>query len=86
MASSSLNITLPEPLKDYVEAQAKSGAYGTPADFVRELILHDRDRHLARLEDHLLENLKTVPVDITQEELAESSFVALCRKKLQKIR
>ena len=49
MAASSIHITLPEPLKAYVEAQAESGAFGTPSDFIRELILDDRDRRRRNL-------------------------------------
>ncbi len=64
MASSTINITLPEPLKACVEAQAESGDYGTPSDYVRELILDDRDGQLARLEDRLLDNLKSKPIDV----------------------
>ena len=83
MATSSLNITLPEPLKAYVEAQVESGAYGTPTDYVRELIRDDRDRHLARLEDRLLENMKSKPIALSQEDLSQGNFISLCRKKLQ---
>jgi antitoxin ParD1/3/4 len=86
MASSSLNVSIPEPLKAYVEAQVDSGDYGTPSDYVRELILDDRDRRLTRLEDRLLDNLKSKPIDLSDEELAQSNFVDLCRKKLRENR
>lgn len=86
MASSSLNVSIPEPLKAYVEAQVDSGDYGTPSDYVRDLILDDRDRRLTRLEDRLLENLKSKPIDFPDEELAHGNFVDLCRKKLRENR
>ena len=86
MASPSLNVSIPEPLKAYVEAQVDSGDYGTPSDYVRDLILDDRDRRLARLEDRLLENLKSRPIDLSDEELAKGNFVNLCRKKLRENR
>jgi len=86
MPTASLNISLPEPLKAFVDAQVETGDYGTPSDYVRELILDDRDRRLARLEERLLENLKSKPIDFSDEELAAGNFVDLCRKKLRESR
>jgi hypothetical protein len=37
MAMTSMNVSLPEELKEYVEAQTKRG-YSTPSEYVRELI------------------------------------------------
>jgi len=39
----SLNISLPEALKDYVEGQVASGDWGTPSEYVRELIRRTRN-------------------------------------------
>jgi antitoxin ParD1/3/4 len=86
MVASSLNVSIPEPLKAYVEAQVDSGDYGTPSEYVRDLILDDRDRRLTRLEDRLLENLKSKPIDFSDEELAQGNFVNLCRSKLRQSR
>ena len=86
MAASPLNISLPETLKAYVEAQVESGAYGTPADFVRELILDDRDRHLARLEDRLLDNLKSEPIEVTEQEWRSEDLIEILRGKLNAVR
>ena len=46
----SLNISLPEALKQYVEGQVASGDWGTPSEYVRELIRQDKERRAARLE------------------------------------
>jgi antitoxin ParD1/3/4 len=46
----SLNISLPEALKEYVEGQVASGDWGTPSEYVRELIRQDKERRAARLE------------------------------------
>lgn len=40
---STMNISLPEELKDFVEEQVKRG-YGTSSEYVRELIREDQDR------------------------------------------
>ena len=86
MPMSTLNISLPEPLKTYIDAQIEAGDYGTPSEYVRDLILDDRDRHIARLEERLLDNLKSKPIAISDDELAQGNFVDLCRRKLQENR
>jgi antitoxin ParD1/3/4 len=83
MATSSINITLPEPLKAYVEAQADSGAYGTPSDFIRELILDDRDRRRRDLEERLLESLQSQPIEISEEEWQRDDLIEVLRAKLK---
>ncbi len=39
-----LTITLPEPLKDYVDRQIASGTYNTPDEFVAALIEQEQER------------------------------------------
>ncbi|MDQ2926379.1 MAG: type II toxin-antitoxin system ParD family antitoxin [Acidobacteriota bacterium] len=56
--ATTINISLPEPLKTYVDAQIEAGDFGTPSQYIRELILDDRDRHRRNLEEHLLSALK----------------------------
>lgn len=66
MNMTSMNISLPEELKDYVETQTKSG-YSTPSEYVRELIRDDRKRRAKeRLDTLLLEGLDSgapIPAD-----------------------
>lgn len=42
-----MNVSLPDPMKDWVEGQAKSGRYSNASDYVRDLIRRDQDRHAA---------------------------------------
>lgn len=62
----SMNVSLPEDLKEYVEAQLKHG-YSTPSEYVRELIREDQKRRAReRLDSLLLEGLNSgdpLPVD-----------------------
>ena len=83
MAGTSITITLPEPLKHFVDSQVESGTYGTPNDYVRDLIREDRDRILRKLEDRLIENLKSELVEFSDEELDSPHFVDVCRRKLR---
>ena len=39
-----MNISLPEPMKDWVNAQTKTGRYSNASDYVRDLIRQDQER------------------------------------------
>lgn len=42
-----MNISLPDPMKAWVEDQARSGRYANSSDYVRDLIRRDRLRQEA---------------------------------------
>lgn len=47
---STMNISLPESLKSFVDEQVNQGGYSTSSEYVRELIRKDQDRlHLRSL-------------------------------------
>ena len=48
-----MNISLPNDLKDFVDWRVGSGDYGSSSEYVRELIRKDQDRQ--RLRELLLE-------------------------------
>jgi antitoxin ParD1/3/4 len=68
-----MNISLPEPLRAWVEAQVKGGRYGNVSEYVRELIRRDQERQAKeRLEQLLLEGMKSGPLSpMTRENWAE---------------
>lgn len=39
-----MNVSLPDPMKAWVESQAVSGLYGNVSDYIRELIRRDQQR------------------------------------------
>ena len=39
-----MNVSLPDPMKEWVEAQAKTGRYANASDYVRDLIRRDQTR------------------------------------------
>lgn len=53
-----MNISLPDELRDFVEEQVKRG-YGTSSEYVRELIRRDQDR--LRLRNLLLAGAASPP-------------------------
>jgi antitoxin ParD1/3/4 len=60
MGLTSLNISLPESLKEFVEAQVRELGYSTPSEYVRELLRQDRRRREEeKLEALLLQGLQS---------------------------
>ncbi|NMG35389.1 type II toxin-antitoxin system ParD family antitoxin [Azoarcus sp. TTM-91] len=45
---STMNISLPETLKTFVDEQVSQRGYGTSSEYVRELIRKDQDRQRLR--------------------------------------
>ncbi|OWU83163.1 hypothetical protein ATO6_20175 [Oceanicola sp. 22II-s10i] len=45
---STMNISLPQQMKDWVEAQTQDGRYANSSDYVRDLIRRDQDRAATR--------------------------------------
>src|SRR5438105_14814045 len=68
MAMTTMNVSLPEELKEYVEQQTQTG-YSTPSEYVRELIREDQKRRAReRLDMLLLEGLDSGdPIPATPE-------------------
>lgn len=54
---STMNISLPQTLKAFVDEQVDGGGYGTSSEYVRELIRRDQDR--LRLRNLLLEGAES---------------------------
>jgi antitoxin ParD1/3/4 len=65
----SLNISLPQSLKDYVEDQVKDSGYSTPSEYIRELLRQDQKHRVEQnLERLLLEGMNSgEPIEITPE-------------------
>jgi antitoxin ParD1/3/4 len=81
----SLNISLPDPLKAYVENRVASGDFGTPSEFIRNLIRQDKEQRRSRLESELLDALQTRELVIMPEELNGRSLVSVLREKLTRL-
>src|SRR5260221_13905913 len=75
MAMTSLNISLPEALKNYVEGQVASGDWGTPSEYVRELIRQDKERRLGNLEQELIAAHRGAKIEISIDEIGKQGLV-----------
>ena len=64
----SMNISLPEPLKEFVDGQIASGRYSSASEYVRELIRADQKRKAEdRIDALLLEGLDSgEPIPVTK--------------------
>jgi antitoxin ParD1/3/4 len=45
LSMATMNVSLPDPMKEWVEAQAKTGRYSNASDYVRDLIRRDQTRN-----------------------------------------
>jgi len=54
-----MNVSLPEALKSFVDEQVSGRGYGTSSEYVRELIRKDQDRQ--RLRQLLLDGASSPP-------------------------
>lgn len=66
-----MNISLPDQMKDWVEAQAVDGRYSNSSDYVRDLIRRDQVRaeKIAAMQ-RLVDEARAEPsVDMTMDEI-----------------
>lgn len=68
-----MNVSLPDKMKQWVEDQVATGRYGNSSDYVRDLVRRDQERVEARekLQQMVDEALASGRVEITRDELIE---------------
>ncbi len=77
-----MNISLPDPLKEFVDHQIADGRYSSVSEYIRELIRADEKRKAeSRLEALLLEGLESEESDLTPQDFADIRREALSRLK-----
>jgi len=74
---STMNISLPEALKNFVDEQVSERGYGTSSEYVRELIRKDQDRlHLRGLLMAGVSSKPSAPVDASYFETLRAQVKA----------
>lgn len=70
-----MNVSLPDKMKEWVEAQAETGRYSNASDYVRHLIRRDQERAaaIAELQTMIDEGLESGISDLTLEDLREEA-------------
>jgi antitoxin ParD1/3/4 len=68
-----MNVSLPDPMKDWVEQQTKGGRYSNASDYVRDLIRRDQERaaKIAALQNLVSEGLESGSASRSMDELRE---------------
>lgn len=68
-----MNVSLPDAMKDWVESRVGTGQYANASDYVRDLIRLDQKRAEARekLQQMVDDALASGVVEMTSEELLE---------------
>ena len=80
-----MNISLPEPLKEFVDSQIASGRYSSVSEYVRELIREDEKRKAEdRLEALLLEGLASKESPLTHQDFEDIRKEALAKVRARK--
>ena len=78
----SMNISLPDPLKQFVDGQVAEGRYSSASEYVRELIREDEKRKAKnKLEALLLEGLGS-----EESELTPADWTAIRKEALAKVK
>ena len=77
----SLNISLPNALKDYVERQVATGDWGTPSEYVRELIRQDKERRLGNPEQELVAGANGPKIEIPVAEIRRKGLISALRER-----
>lgn len=70
-----MNVSLPDPMKDWVEAQAATGRYSNASDYVRDLIRKDQERadKIAHLQKMITEGIESGVSDQTMDDILKSA-------------
>lgn len=58
-----MNVSLPDPMKEWVESRAETGRYANASDYVRDLIRKDQERsgRIASMQRFVDEGLESGP-------------------------
>ena len=70
-----MNVSLPDPMKDWVQDQIESGKFSNASDYVRDLIRQDQDRleKLKALQDAITKGLQSGVSDKSMNEILKQA-------------
>ena len=81
----SMNISLPEPLKEFVDRQIAGGRYSSASEYVRELIRNDEKRAAQERMDALLsEGLEGEETELTAADWQDVRAQAIAQVKARR--
>jgi antitoxin ParD1/3/4 len=70
-----MNVSLPDRMKDWVEAQAQTGRYSNASDYVRDLIRRDQERAdtLQELQKRITEGVESGVSDRSIDDILKAA-------------
>lgn len=70
-----MNISLPNPMRDWVQSQIEAGKYSSSSDYVRDLIRQDQAKREQQqiLQQSITDGLKSGVSDRSMDELLEDA-------------
>lgn len=73
---STMNVSLPEAMKKWVEQQSATGRYSNSSDYIRDLIRQDQEKKakIARLQELVTEGLNSGTGSRSMSELKEHAI------------
>ena len=78
-----MNISVPDPMKDWVQSQVNTGAYANTSDYVRDLIRQDQE-HRSKL--NALQNAITAGIESGVSNKSFDQIISQAREKLKENR
>jgi len=78
-----MNISVPDPMKDWVQSQVNTGAYANTSDYVRDLIRQDQEN---RSKLKALQNAITAGIESGVSDISFDQVINQARKELKENR
>ena len=72
-----LNISLPDAMREWIDAQIKTGSYANASDYIRDLIRHDQRER---------ERIRAALIDGERSGLSERNVGDIARQTKRKLR
>ena len=73
-----MNISLPDSLKSYIDEQVAERGFGTASEYMRDLIREDRERQ--RLRNLLLDGAESGPAVVAEDDYFDDLRARVQRK------
>ncbi|NEJ70039.1 type II toxin-antitoxin system ParD family antitoxin [Rhizobium phaseoli] len=79
-----MNVSLPDPMKEWVDSQTKTGRYSNASDYVRDLIRRDQERSdkLAELQRLLTDGLESGVSDCSKDDILQIARERLAARRI----
>lgn len=76
-----MNVSLPDGMKHWVEQQAESGRYSNASDYVRDLIRRDQEQaaRVAHIQQLVNEGIASGPGSRSMAQLQDAALAKLAR-------